>query len=166
MAAMAEIRDSSATFTETKEIKALTTPLESRGRLIWRAPSHLERHTDTPIQESIVVDGDRLTYAKPAEKVSRTLDLDRVPELRGLVEAIRGTLAGDLGLLRRHYSVGFDGGVDAWKLTLVPLDQRVQRLIRVVEIDGVRAALRHVVTTEADGDTIRMAITPAGSAAG
>lgn len=166
MAALAEIRESSATFTESKEIRALTAAIESRGRLIWRAPAHLERHTDAPIQESIVVDGDQLIYAKPAEKVSRTLDLDRVPEVRGLVEAIRGTLAGDLAGLRRHYSVGFDGSPTAWKLTLVPLDQRVQRLIRVVELDGAGGRLDDVVTTEADGDITRMSITPAGSAAG
>lgn len=162
MAALAAVRESRTSFTEEKELAALTSPLVSRGRLVYVAPAHLEKLTEAPAAESIVVDGDRLTYAKPAEGVRRTLDLDAVPELRGLVEAVRGTLAGDLPGLRRYYSVGLDGDLPAWKLTLVPLDARIRNLLRAVAVEGTGASVARVVTTEADGDVSRMSIAPAG----
>lgn len=162
MRALAGAGSSRAAFIEEKRIAALSAPLESRGRLVFSAPAHLEKHTDQPVRESITVDGDRLTYALPDEQVRRTLSLDRAPELRGLVEAVRGTLAGDLAGLRRYYSVGLEGTDDAWKLTLVPLDERVRALVAVVEIDGAAGSVRRVATKEAGGDSTLMTITPGG----
>lgn len=161
MAALATVRESRAAFAEEKALAALTTPLVSRGTLLYAAPSRLEKRTETPFQERVAVDGDRLTYERPAEGVRRALDLDAAPELRGLVEAVRGTLAGDLAALRRHYSVGYEGTQDAWRLTLVPVDPRVRELLKVVRVDGAGADLRRVETVEADGDVSTMTIEPA-----
>jgi len=128
MTALAGVRESRAAFVEEKALAALTSPLVSRGTLLYAAPSRLEKRTEAPFAERVAVDGDRLTYERPAEGVSRTLSLDQTPELRGLVEAVRGTLAGDLAALRRHYSVGYEGTPDAWRLTLVPVDAKVREL--------------------------------------
>lgn len=161
MAALATVRESRAAFAEEKALAVLATPLASRGTLLYAAPSRLEKRTETPFQERVAVDGDRLTYERPAEGVSRALDLDAAPELRGLVEAVRGTLAGDLAALRRHYSVGYEGTQDAWRLTLVPVDPRVRELLKVVRVDGTGTDLRRVETIEADGDVSTMTIEPA-----
>ena len=161
MAALSRVRESRSTFREEKELAGLTRPLVSRGTLLYVAPDHLEKRTSEPIREEIVVDGDRLTYARPAENLRRTIGLDRAPELRGLVEAVRGTFAGDLEALRRHYSVGFEGEAgDDWRLTLVPLDERVRGFFRAVRIDGRETRLRRVETIEPNGDVSRMTIEP------
>ena len=74
---------------------------------------------------------------------------------------MRGTLAGDLEALRRHYSVGYEGTAAAWRLTLVPVDPGVRDLLKVVRVDGGGAELRRVETIEADGDVSTMTIEPA-----
>ncbi|MBV9736386.1 MAG: hypothetical protein JO209_10800 [Acidisphaera sp.] len=91
----------------------------------------------------------------------RTLDLRDQPALDALVDAVRGTLAGDIGLLRRHFDVGLEGSAQAWRLTLTPTDPAVARFMRVVRIDGGGSEVRVVDTVEANGDSTHMTIGPA-----
>ena len=142
---------------------ALTSSLVSRGTLAWRAPDHLEKRTEEPFVEDVVVDGDRLSYAKPADGIRRTIGLDQAPELRALVDAVRGTLAGDLAELRRVYSVGFEGSPERWRLTLVPVEPRVKELVKAVLVDGEKDEITQVDTVEPDGDRTRMTVEPLAS---
>jgi hypothetical protein len=160
MAAMSRVRERRDAFREEKTLAALASPLVSSGTLVWRAPDHLEKRTEEPFVEEVVVDGDRLTYAKPAEGVRRTVTLDQAPELRGLVEAVRGTLAGDLADLRRYYSVGFEGTPERWRLTLIPVEPRVKEFVKAVLVEGEGAEVRRVDTVEPDGDRTVMTIEP------
>jgi outer membrane lipoprotein-sorting protein len=161
MAALSRVQEVRSAFREEKRLSGLTEPLASSGTLLYLAPDRVEKRTSEPFLEEIVVDGDRLTYAKPAEGVRRTVGLDAAPELRGLVEAVRGTLSGDLAALHRYYSVGLESmGEEGWRLTLVPVDERLRGFLKVVRIDGRETELRRVETIEPDGDVARMAIEP------
>lgn len=162
MSALSKVRAVRSSFREEKELAGLTAPLLSNGTLAYSAPNHLEKRTSQPFQEQIIVDGDWLTYAKPAEDIHYTMTLNKTPELRGLVEAVRGTLAGDLAGLRRYYMVSFTSAADAWQLTLLPVDSRVERFLKSVTIDGQATELRQIETVEANGDLSRMTIEPAG----
>lgn len=161
MSALSKVREVRSNFREEKELAGLTAPLLSSGTLAYSAPNHLEKRTSQPFQEQITVDGDWLTYAKAADDIHYTMTLSKAPELRGLVEAVRGTLAGDLGGLQRYYTVSFTGTVNAWQLTLVPVDSRVERVLKSVTIDGRATELRQIETVEPDGDLSRMSIEPA-----
>ena len=159
MQMLASVQESHATFIEVKVIANLTRPLQDSGRLSYRRPSHLEKVTVEPSAERLVVDGDRLTMAEGGEP-PRVIDLRTEPMIRGLVDAIRGTLSGDLATLRRSYRVSMQGDVAAWRLTLVPIDPSIAQLIVSTVIDGAGASLRDVQTRQTNGDDIRMTITP------
>jgi hypothetical protein len=125
MRAFAAIRSSRASFAEEKAIPELDLPLAARGTLTWQAPDRLEKHTTTPIEEILRVEGDRLTLDRPRQGVHQALTLDQSPEIRPLVEAIRATLAGDLAALRRHYELRFDGDpAGQWTMVLIPRSAR------------------------------------------
>lgn len=161
MTALSEVPEVRSVFREEKRLSSLTEPLVSRGTLRYVAPDRVEKRTAEPVAEEIVVDGDQLTYVKPAEDLRQTISLDAAPELRGLVEAVRGTLAGNLEGLRRYYSVGFEHVGEGWRLTLVPTAARVREFLKVVRIDGQGTALRRVETIEPNGDVTDMAVEPA-----
>ena len=96
MAGLAAVRQRRSTFTEDKAIPELDLPLPSEGTLSWIAPDRLEKHTTWPIEERISVAGGRLTYERPDRGIRRDFPLEEQPEMGALVEAIRGTLAGDI----------------------------------------------------------------------
>jgi hypothetical protein len=160
MQMLAHVPESSASFAEVKVLAMLTRPLHATGRLLYRRPAYLEKITLEPQPERLVVDGNRLTLTA-ANETPRIIDLDAEPSIRALVDAIRGTLSGDLAALHRSYAVTMEGGVSDWRLTLTPSDPGVARLVTRTTIAGAGTALRFVQTTQTNGDEMRMTIGPA-----
>ncbi|WP_424813362.1 LolA family protein [Roseococcus sp. YIM B11640] len=158
---LAAVRERRDRFTEERSIPELDLPLPNEGTLAWTAPDRLEKHTLTPIDELMSVSGGRLVYERRDRDVRREFTLADQPEMLALVEAIRGTLAGDLAALRRHYEVGFEGRHDgAWRLELRPLSIRVRSSVQRILVMG-QAAQVTGVDTEGNGSTTRMRIRPA-----
>jgi hypothetical protein len=155
----ARVQESYATFTEVKLIANLTRPLHGSGRLSYRRPSHLEKITVEPEAESLVIDGDRLTLTERSS-APRVVDLNGEPVVRALVDAIRGTLSGDLAALRRSYRVRMDGNFATWRLTMIPTDSSVAQFVSAMTIEGAGTSLRVVETRQTNGDDMRMTVTP------
>lgn len=160
MATLSRVRVIHSGFTEEKRLAGLDSPLFVTGTLRYVAPAYLEKRIEHPIQETVQVDGGRLRYSRSADGVDRILGLDDAPELRGLVEAVRGTLAGDLPALQRHYHVAYAAVAPGWRLTLTPRDAAVAALVGRMRIDGQGAELRMVETVEANGDVSTMTLGP------
>jgi len=158
MARLAAVPERRARFQEEKRLAALTEPLRSTGRLLYRRPDRLEKVTESPEAESLVVDGDRLVITTGQEP-PRVVDLAAHPEVRAAVDAVRGPLSGDLAALRRSFAVTASGTPAAWRLVLVPTDPAA-RLLATVEVDGAGDQPREVVIQQADGDEDRLLIEP------
>ncbi|WGF86686.1 outer membrane lipoprotein carrier protein LolA [Marinivivus vitaminiproducens] len=148
---LASVSEREVAFREEKTLSALEDPLVSTGTLLYRRPDHLEKRTLQPAREDLVVDGDRLRI-KLGDEPERTLDLAAQPELGALIDTIRGTLAGDLDLLRRSYTVAGESGPDGWRLVLTPTDRRLARFVDRVEIRGADAHPASIDITQANGD--------------
>ncbi len=154
---LAQVEESNARFDEIRTFAMLTRPLRATGRLQYRRPAQLAKITEQPQPESLVVDGGRLTLTE-ADAPPRVIALASEPVIRALVDAIRGTLSGDLAALRQSYAVTMEGTVSGWRLTLVPSNQSVARLVTRTVIEGSGTALHLVQTTQANGDEMRMTI--------
>src|SRR5262249_44016019 len=127
------------------------------GRLVYLRPSHLEKITTLPEPESVIVDGDRLRLSTEGEP-AKTLSLSARPELAALVDAVRGTLSGDVSALQRHYRVQAAGSLSSWRLVLLPTDTAVARLVYEIVIDGMFTHIATFRTESPNGDTAIMHI--------
>ena len=154
------VPESHADFTEIRYLAALSTPLESTGTLSYRRPDHLEKITEAPRPERMVVDGAHLTITA-GNQPPQEFDVDSRPEIRALVETVRGALSGDIALLQTLYAVHGEGSLAGWRLTLTPRDPDLARMLRLVRIDGNWADLRFIQIVATNGDDDRMTITPA-----
>lgn len=159
MQALAGVPARRAQFVEIRSIAALSRPIHATGTLLYRRPGYLAKITAPPFAEKLVVDGERL-WLTEGDQPSHAIDLGSRPRLRALVDAIRGTLSGDLALLRRSYHVAMTGDLGAWRLTLTPNDPAIASLIRFIVIDGAGATPRTIRTVQANGDQSRMTISP------
>ena len=109
-------------FTEQRFVHGLEGPLDARGTLSFEAPDKLVRRTLSPRVETMAVEGNTLTLSRGGR--NRTLTLDSMPELLGLVEAMRGTLTGDGTTLQRYFRSAVSGSAGSWTLDLTPIDSR------------------------------------------
>ena len=159
MARLAAVPERRATFREEKRIAALSVPLQSSGTLLYRRPGRLEKLTDWPERESLVVEGDRVILTESNEP-PRVVPLSADPGLRALVDAFRAPLAGDLPALERSFRVRGSGSPAAWQIDLTPNDAAVARFLSAVHLEGVGDALRAVDIVQTNGDRQHIAIGP------
>jgi hypothetical protein len=156
MDALANNRHGVASFTEMKYLSILEHPVESSGVLLFVPPARLEKRTLKPKVETLVLEGDVLTVERQSQK--RVLQLKDYPEVAGMIESIRATLAGDRNALERVYRLSLEGSRDRWTLVLTPLDTRVGQAIARIRMDGTRDEVRSVEIFQADGDRSVMSI--------
>jgi hypothetical protein len=148
---LSHVKSATTAYTEDQYLGLLTRPLHSSGVLVYVAPGRLEKDTLTPTRNSVIIDGDTLTFR--AEKGrERAMPLAGHPEIGSFIESLRSTLNGDLASLMRLYRIDFTGMANDWILTLIPSDQKVRKLVRTVRITGTDYDLRSVEITYADGD--------------
>lgn len=156
MDSLAKTRSGHARFVEEKTIAMLDAPVMSSGELFYRAPDYLERHTFKPKAESMTVDGGDLLIERDSQEYR--LQLQDYPELAAFIDSIRGTLAGDRQALERNYRLSLEGSTEDWILQLLPVDEKMQAVVRRIRITGVDDEVRTIEIAQADGDGSLMRI--------
>jgi outer membrane lipoprotein-sorting protein len=156
MRGLAQIHSGHASFVEKKFIAMLDQPVESSGELFYTAPDHLEKRTLRPKPESMILDHGTLVIERGRQK--HGLQLQDYPELAAFIDSVRGTLAGERKALERNYRLSLDGTAEHWTLQLLPLDEKMQAVVKRIRIAGVRDAVRSIEITQADGDSSLMLI--------
>ncbi len=156
MAALANNKHGAASFTEKKYLAILDQPVESSGELLFIPPARLEKLTLKPKRETLVLDGDVLTIERRRQK--HVLQLRDYPEVAGMIESIRATLAGDRKALERVYHLALRGDSERWTLVLIPLDAKVGKVVARIRMEGTQDEVRTVEILQADGDRSVMSI--------
>lgn len=157
MHGLAQSRAGHASFVEKKSIAILDKPVESSGELFYTAPDRLEKRTLKPRPESMVLERGTLTIEQKGKR--HVLPLQNYPEIAAFIESIRGTLAGDRAALERSYRLSLEGGEQGWTLELLPLADRMRKVVERIRIAGERHELRTIEIRQADGDSSLMTIT-------
>ncbi len=158
MREMATVRAASASFTERKTMRMLSTPLVTAGSLSYAAPDYLRKTTVAPVPESFILDHGLVTFSGGPDGQTQHFSLNADPRIGGLVEGIRATLAGDLPALERFYSVRLSGEAGNWQLLLRPKNPQAARMIRWIVIRGAGDRLEELDTASGDGDHSEMSI--------
>ncbi len=157
MAQMAAQPARTVGFVEEKRLASLTTPLVSRGRLIFTPPAHLEKDTEAPKPERLVIDGDQLTMTEAGE-APRTVALDDYPPVQALANTLRAALTGDLATLRELYAIEEQGTPQLWRLLLIPRHSALRQALARVTLDGSEADIHQLDIQQANGDEQRLTI--------
>ena len=163
MGLLARQKSGEARFTEQRFVHGLEGPLDARGTLSFDAPDKLVRRTLSPRSETMAVDGNTLTLSRGGR--TRTLALDSMPELLGLVEAMRGTLSGDGATLQRYFKSVVSGSSAKWTLDLTPIDSRLAAQVRSIRISGRASDVVGLEMEFVGGDRSAMSISPNAPAA-
>ena len=158
MGLLAKQKNGEARFTEQRFVRGLEGPLDASGTLSFQAPDRLTRRTLSPRAETMSVDGNTLTLSRGGR--TRTMTLDSVPELLGMVEAMRSTLNGNGQTLERYFRHTLTGNAGKWTLELMPIDDRLAAQVRSLRLTGKAGEVLGVEMEFIGGDRSVMTITP------
>lgn len=146
-------------FVEQRFLRFLDAPVESSGRLSYRPPDRLERITDTPKAESMVLDGDTLSMTRDGK--TRSLSVSQLPAVGALVGSIRDLLAGNRSALEKRYRAIAQGDDENWQLVLLPSDAELATLVTRIVVAGQADRIATIEIQQADGDRSLMTLRPA-----
>lgn len=159
MIQMAQVRAASASFTESKTSPLLSAPLTTQGQLTYAAPDYMRKTTQGAAPQDFILDHDRITMSGGPDGKTHIFHAADAPQIGGLVEGIRATLAGDEATLTRLYDAQLGGTPAAWKLRLLPRDTKAAKLVQSITIEGSGARITGIDTASPDGSDSRMSIT-------
>ncbi len=158
MGLLAKQKQGEATFTEQRFVRGVDGPLAASGTLSFSAPDQLVRRTLSPRPETMAVDGNTLTLSRGGR--TRTMPLDSVPELLGLVEAMRATLGGNSTVLQRYFGMELTGSAKEWALDLTPTDGRLSSQLAALRMVGRAGEVLGIEMEFRGGDRSVMTIVP------
>jgi hypothetical protein len=153
------VQTARADFIEVRKMSSGQT-LKSNGVLTYRAPGVLERQTSTPVIERIVIENDRMSMEmemNAGHVTRREFPLSRVPAMRPFFVALRALLSGDTETIQRMFDVAVEGNEAAWKIKLVP---REDKQTRDIVFGGQGNELRTVELRHKNGDSSHTSLTP------
>lgn len=127
----------SIAFKEIRFSALLEQPLIVSGELKYVAADHLERLVTDPYKERTVIRGESVRVERHGEKL-RTFALHRAPELKGILMAFSGLLAGELDAVQRQFELNAEGTQETWAMRLAPRDARVQKQLAELRMIGHR----------------------------
>ncbi len=162
---LAQVRSASASFTERKTMRMLSAPLVAAGSLTYVAPGYVRKTTRSPIPEDFVLNHNQVSLSGGPDHQAHVFSLAQAPQLSGLVEGIRATLAGDLPTLQQFYNVRFSGTSTQWQLLLQPKNPALNRFIAWMCISGSKNRIEEIDTASANGDRSSMSVTETINAA-
>lgn len=158
MSLLAQRKSSEARFTEQRFVRGIDGPLQASGTLSFVPPDKLVRRTLSPRPESMSVEGNALVLQRGGR--TRSMTLDSMPELLGLVEAMRGTLSGNAPQLQRYFRSDLTGDAKNWTMNLVPLERALASQVRDLRISGQGGEVREIEMEFVGGDRSVMSIVP------
>ena len=141
----------STDFVEYRFSHLLKKPLRSSGTLEYRADGVLVRDVVLPSPEVTEVDGDQVRVTR-AGKPTRTLALQRAPQLRVLLGSFRALLEGHLTPLQQDFDLALEEDASRWSLTLRPRDATLARHLARIEVHGNGDKPACMEALEPDGD--------------
>jgi len=158
MGLLAKQKQGDASFTEQRFVRSFDGPLAASGTLSFAAPDTLVRRTLSPRPETMAVEGNSLTLSRSGR--SRTMALDSMPELLGMVEAMRATLTGNTAVLDRYFRNTLKGSTADWTLDLMPIDERLSAQVTSLRLSGRGGNVLGVEMEFRGGDRSVMTIVP------
>ena len=125
----------SVNFTEVRFSALLDQPAVVSGELRYSGPTSLDRVVLASERARFLEVGESVRVKREGER-DRTFALKRAPELRGLLTAFSGLLAGDPQAVERNFDIEAQGESNAWRLSLKPVDARARQRLSELTMNG------------------------------
>jgi outer membrane lipoprotein-sorting protein len=152
MQLFASSKNIKAEFVERKYLRVLDAPVESRGDLLFQAPSRLEKRTQQPRAETMLIEGNKVSIERGTFK--RSMSLDDFADMASLVQSLTATFRGDQAGIEKYLT----GPAAKWQLVLKPKNSKLFVMLQEIRLSGIDNYVHTVETTLTDGDRSLMTL--------
>ena len=121
-------------FQEERHNPMFKEPMVLAGRLEYLDAGVLRKVVETPFEEDILVQENRVVVTRDGR--TRRLSLNRSRALKTILGAIEAVLAGDQARLEDSFRCDASGSAESWSLRMTPLEKAVAKRLSSIEVTG------------------------------
>ena len=121
-----------ANFREERHLSILKDALVNQGKLWFTPPDKIRREIEGNQPSTTVIDGKQMTIYYPNLKTAERYNLDKRPELKNSLQAIRAGL--DFQRLDDYYNVEGTKEGKAYRVTLTPKTPSIRKMVKAVTL--------------------------------
>ena len=121
-------------FSEERHNPMFKEPMALAGRLEYLGAGVLRKVIETPFEEDILVQDNRVVVTRDGK--TRKLSLNRSRALKTILGAIEAVLAGNQARLEESFRCDASGTPDSWTLQMTPLAKSVAKRLSSIEVTG------------------------------
>jgi outer membrane lipoprotein-sorting protein len=121
-----------ANFREERHLSILKDALVNQGKLWFTPPDKIRREIEGNQPSTTVIDGKQMTIYYPNLKTAERYNLDKRPELKNSLQAIRAGL--DFQRLADYYNIEGTKEGKAYRVTLTPKTASIRKMVKVVTL--------------------------------
>lgn len=141
-------QNSTASFEQIKQIKALSRPLKSSGELWLSSTQQLVWQMQKPIKSTLVLDGTEVTQFDKNDKKLQTPNNAIIGKIS---QVFLNLIKGDFNQLETNFETNLECQGEHWKLSLHPKEKMFANLFSRLSIEG-ETHLSQIVIEEKRGD--------------
>jgi len=140
-----------ADFRQEKNLRALSRPLVSHGKLLFVAGEGVLWQVTEPYVMSVLMKPEEIVEWNGEGEVRR-VDTAANPVLSALTEIFLAILSGDTQFLEQHFELSPTASDSGWQLDLRPKSKALNAIVSNIRLFGDRF-VEEVQVNEAKGDT-------------
>ena len=139
-------------FTQTRDIKLLSSPLKSEGNFILSKSKGLSWNQTQPFKSQLTVTADKLTQ-QIGDNPPITLTKEQQPIVFFFTQTFLSVFKGDTKALTPYFNIGFSGDQKNWQIRLAAKTAPLNKAITQIELSGGNY-FNSAVISEATGDKL------------
>jgi Outer membrane lipoprotein carrier protein LolA-like len=137
-------------FREERHNKMLKEALILTGYLEYLEAGRLRKVVESPFQEALLIDNDRIEIERDGK--TRTLSLSKSRPLQTMLGGIEAILAGQTARVERVFNYQLSGTADDWSMQLTPHSRRISKHLTGLLVTGNSAAVTSIRIDLKDGE--------------
>ena len=129
-------------FREERHNPMFKEPMVLEGRLEYLDSGILRKVVETPFEEDILVEDNRITVVRDGK--TRRVSLNRSRALKTILGAIEAVLAGNQSRLEESFQCEIAASGNEWLLQMTPLSKAVAKRLSLLEVTGNEQAVTSI----------------------
>ncbi|MDH5720279.1 MAG: outer membrane lipoprotein carrier protein LolA [Spirochaetia bacterium] len=133
---LSKIKKIASDFKQIKKIKALKSPLISKGSFLFhKKENKISWNLKSPFEVSFVITDQEITQKEKGKEPIRITPKNQ-PLIFEFTQVLFSIFSGNRENLNNYFNIDFNGGLKNWNLTLTPKNENIQKIIKKLALSG------------------------------
>ncbi len=141
-------------FIQKKHIKILSSPLISRGNILFSADKGIIWKINKPFQSKLIISENKITEIS-LQNGTPVKTQKKLSGMQSFYIIFQALFTGDIKTIRQYFSVTYQGNTKKWTIFLTPLSSPLNKIFNEISLTGDEQ-IKNIVFSEKNQDSTQI----------